>query len=316
MITVVLVITALLLVIALILSVARRVLVTYGECKITVIQGEERKEILVQGGDPLLTYLTQNGINISSSCGGKATCGYCKVKVLKGGGAMLPTEEVFMSREEKLDNMRLACQVKVRNDMEIYIPDFLTVVRNIVKNRSYDPRLRWNFIMTPPLYPMPEERRIRTKLTAEDKMKLDKIIQEHKDKEGALILILQSVNALYTYFPESVLWYISQKLMIPLSQIFRIATFYNAFSLKPRGRHMISVCMGTTCYVRGSWRILRELIQELNISPGETTEDLRFTLNTVRCLGCCSIAPVINIDGETYGRLKPKEITQILKGYK
>jgi NADH:ubiquinone oxidoreductase subunit E/ferredoxin len=316
MITVVLVITALLLVIALILSVARRALVTYGECRITVTQGDERREILVQGGDSLLTYLTQNKINISSSCGGKATCGYCKVKVLSGGGPILPTEEVFMSREEKLDNMRLACQVKVRDDIEIYIPDFLTVVKNIVKNRSYDPRLRWNFVMTPQIYPIPEERRIRMKLAAEDKMRLHTIIQEHRGKEGALMLILQSVNAIYNYFPENVLWYISQELDVPLSQIFRIATFYNAFSLKPRGRHMISVCLGTTCYVRGGQRILSELTQELGISPGETTEDLRFTLNTVRCLGCCSIAPVINIDGETYGRLKPKDIPGILKGYK
>jgi NADH:ubiquinone oxidoreductase subunit E len=103
---------------------------------------------------------------------------------------------------------------------------------------------------------------------------------------------------------------------IPLSAIYRIATFYNAFSLKPRGKYKISVCMGTTCYVRGGEQILQRLSEELKVAVDETTEDRRFTLKTVRCLGCCSLAPVIDIDGKTYGRVKQREVPLILKDYK
>ena len=98
---------------------------------------------LVQGGDTLLTYLTANNIKISSSCAGKASCGYCKVRVLKGGGQILPTEEIFMSREEKQNNMRLACQVKVRNDIDIYIPDFIEIIMAMVKNKTFKTNRRW-----------------------------------------------------------------------------------------------------------------------------------------------------------------------------
>ena len=131
----ILVMDSILLVITVLLAIADRLLVTYGECKITVNQEDEQKEFLVQGGNYLLANLIENSIHISSSCGGKATCGYCKVKVLSGGGPILPTEELFMSREEKRDGLRLACQVKVKNDIEVYIPDYLTTVKNIVKNR-------------------------------------------------------------------------------------------------------------------------------------------------------------------------------------
>ncbi|MDQ1326939.1 MAG: Na+-transporting NADH:ubiquinone oxidoreductase subunit [Candidatus Poribacteria bacterium] len=132
---------------AILLIVAQRLLVTYGECKITVTQESGAKELLVQGGDYLINYLSANNIDLSSSCGGKAICGYCKVQVVKGGGPILPTEEPFMTREAKLNGMRLGCQVKVRNDIEIYIPDYLTTVMDIVKNRTYDPNRKWRFIV-------------------------------------------------------------------------------------------------------------------------------------------------------------------------
>jgi len=132
---------------AILLIVAQRILVTYGECKIKVIQEDGSKEFTVQGGDYLLNCLSANKVNISSSCGGKAICGYCKVRVLKGGGPILPTEEPFMTREEKLAGMRLSCQVKVKNDIEVFIPDYLTTVMDIVKNRKYDPKRKWRFIV-------------------------------------------------------------------------------------------------------------------------------------------------------------------------
>jgi Na+-transporting NADH:ubiquinone oxidoreductase subunit F len=134
---------AILLVIAVLLAIAERLLVTYGECKITIRKEDEEEEIRVQGGNSLLTYLTAHKIKVSSSCGGKGSCGYCKVKVNSGGGQILPTEEIFMSREEKQDNMRLACQVKVKNDMEIYIPDFLETIISMVKNKTFKTNRRW-----------------------------------------------------------------------------------------------------------------------------------------------------------------------------
>ena len=132
-----------LLIITVLLAIADRLLVTYGECKIVLDQEGEETEISVQGGNNLLTYLVDNKVQISSSCGGKGSCGYCKVKLLEGGGQILPTEEIFMSRQEKADGMRLACQVKVKNDIRVFIPDFLTIVREMVVNKKFDPNRRW-----------------------------------------------------------------------------------------------------------------------------------------------------------------------------
>lgn len=163
---------------------------------------------------------------------------------------------------------------------------------------------------------LPKEQ--RTKIVLEPKIAaaVNKVLEEYKDEKGALMLILQSINALYNYFPEDVLRYISQETDIPLSKILRIATFYNAFSLKPRGEHTISVCMGTTCYVKGSDRILAQLSEILKVPPESTTEDEKFTLKSVRCIGCCSIAPAIMIDEKVYGKVKIDEIPKILKEYK
>ena len=157
--------------------------------------------------------------------------------------------------------------------------------------------------------------KIKVELGVEDLEQLTKITAEYREKENLLMPILQRINLTYNYLPENALRYVSQELDIPLNLIYRIATFYNAFSLKPRGKHIISVCLGTTCYVRGGQRISDRVSELLDIPAGETTKDLRFTLDSVRCLGCCSLSPVMNIDGETYGRLKFPEIPKILRGY-
>lgn len=138
-----LIMNVILLVITVLLAIADKLLVTYGECKIIIHQEDEKREFTVQGGDTLLTYLTAHNIKISSSCGGKASCGYCKIRVLEGGGQILPTEEIFMSREEKQNNMRLACQVKVRNDIDIYIPDFIEIIIGMVKNKTFKTNRKW-----------------------------------------------------------------------------------------------------------------------------------------------------------------------------
>ena len=127
------------------LLIADKLLVNYGECRISVKHGDERKEFTILGGGTLLNAFIEQKIDISSSCAGRATCGYCKVCVVKGGGPMLPTEEIFMSRHEKHENMRLACQVKVKNDLEIVIPDYLLIISEMVKNKKFDPRKRWLF---------------------------------------------------------------------------------------------------------------------------------------------------------------------------
>jgi len=137
-----------LLVVTILLAIADKLLVTYGECKITISSEDEQKELLVEGGNNLLSYLIANNIEISSSCGGKGSCGYCKVRVTEGGGQILPTEEIFMSRQERNEMMRLACQVKVKNDLVITIPDFLSVVREMVENQKFDPNKRWRVTVT------------------------------------------------------------------------------------------------------------------------------------------------------------------------
>jgi len=139
----VLVMNGLLLVITIVLLIADKLLVSYGDCKVSVLEGDKTKEITVEGGINLLTALNDNGFDISNSCGGKGSCGYCKVQVPEGGGQILPTEEIWMSRQEKLNNMRLACQVKIKNDITIEIPDFLTVVHQMVLSKNFDANKKW-----------------------------------------------------------------------------------------------------------------------------------------------------------------------------
>jgi Na+-transporting NADH:ubiquinone oxidoreductase subunit F len=143
MIAPVLVMNAILLAITVLLLVAERLLVTYGRCTVSVRKDAEVRELQVQGGGTLLGALVDNQVQISSSCGGRGTCGYCKCRVVEGGGELLPTEEIFMSRQEKVEHMRLACQVKIRGNLTIVIPDFLTVVRQMVQAKKFDATKRW-----------------------------------------------------------------------------------------------------------------------------------------------------------------------------
>ncbi len=139
------------------------------------------------------------------------------------------------------------------------------------------------------------------------------ILKKHQNRKGPLMPILQEVNAVYNYFPENILRYISQETNYPLSHITRIATFYSSFSLKPIGKYTINVCMGTACYVRGSGILLEQFSEKLNVKPGETTEDMLFTLKAVRCIGCCGLAPVATIGDDVYGKLQTKNIPEIIE---
>jgi NADH-quinone oxidoreductase subunit E len=146
--------------------------------------------------------------------------------------------------------------------------------------------------------------------------KIDSIIQQYGARESAILGILQDIQAEEKYLPKEALEYVSQKMSIPLVQVFRIATFYNALSLKPRGRHKIDVCLGTACHVRGGGKILDKMERDLGIAMGETTKDKRFTLETVHCVGCCSLGPVAMIDGEVFGRLAQDKVPALLKEFK
>ncbi len=149
-----------------------------------------------------------------------------------------------------------------------------------------------------------------------DVSKIDSIIEQYEARESALLAILQDVQAGEKYLPKEALEYVSQKMNIPLVRVFRIATFYNALSLKPRGRHKIDVCLGTACHVRGGGKIMDKVERDLGIAVGETTKDKRFTLESVHCVGCCSLGPVAVIDGEVFGRLAQDKVPALLKDFK
>ena len=149
-----------------------------------------------------------------------------------------------------------------------------------------------------------------------DFVELDNIIEDefNNDKEN-LIMILQEIQKQYNYLPHPALSYVSEKLGIPLSRIYGVATFYSTFSLEPRGRNIISICLGTACHVRGGDKVMDRLEESLNIKNGETTEDKRFTLESVRCIGCCSLGPVVKINEDIHGRIGADEVKKILEKY-
>ena len=145
---------------------------------------------------------------------------------------------------------------------------------------------------------------------------LDDLIEERfaGDKEN-LIMILQAINNEYNFLPRPALHYVSTKLDVPLSQIYGIATFYSMFSLEPRGKNIITICLGTACHVRGGERIKERLESQLGIPAGDTTEDMRFTLETVRCIGCCSLGPVVTINEKVYARTDSEKTLKTVDQY-
>lgn len=148
-----------------------------------------------------------------------------------------------------------------------------------------------------------------------DMEKVGNIIASYGGDKSLLISILQDIQGECNYLPRDVLKKVSEVLEVPLSQVFSVASFYKAFSLKPRGRHLINVCLGTACHVRGGKRLVDQIGREFLVKAGETTEDLRFTLETVNCLGACALGPIIVVDGKTYGRMKLDGVSKILQEY-
>ena len=145
---------------------------------------------------------------------------------------------------------------------------------------------------------------------------LMEILSEYKDNpKGALIPVLQKAQGVYGYLPKPVLETIARELRLTTAEVFGVVTFYAQFHLNPRGKHIIRVCQGTACHVRGGAKILEAVSEHLKVKPGETTRDLEFTLETVACLGACGLAPVIMVDDNTHGRLNPLDIPGILDSY-
>jgi NADH:ubiquinone oxidoreductase subunit E len=140
--------------------------------------------------------------------------------------------------------------------------------------------------------------------------------QYRQPDAGAMLGALHDISARFGYLPEDAVRAAAAELGVPLSQMFSAATFYAAFSFQPTGRHRIQVCEGTACYVKGSGELLARLRAALGISPDDTTPDLNFTLKRVRCIGSCGLAPVVRVDGDTYGQLTPGSLEQLLARYR
>ncbi|MBS1412729.1 MAG: NADH-quinone oxidoreductase subunit NuoE [Christensenellaceae bacterium] len=157
-------------------------------------------------------------------------------------------------------------------------------------------------------------------LTSEEKQqKLDELnafIQQHKDDKGALMPVMQKAQELFGYLSLEIQSVIAEALNVSVAEVYGVATFYAQFSLEPKGAYVIGVCTGTACYVKGAQAVLEKVESELNIPTGKTTKDGKFTIQATRCLGCCGLAPVMTINEDVYGRLKPEDIPGILAKYK
>lgn len=149
-------------------------------------------------------------------------------------------------------------------------------------------------------------------LGAEERRRANEIIRQFREEPKPLIPILQGIQKEFGYLPRPVLFYLSRYLQIPMSRIWGIVTFYSQFNLEPSGEHTIKVCQGTACHVQGGKAILESIKRQLDIVPGETTEDGTFSLKRVACVGCCALAPVVEVDGEVHGNMTVTSVKDLL----
>lgn len=152
-------------------------------------------------------------------------------------------------------------------------------------------------------------------VTQDKYAQLQKVIDEHKNQEGALMPVMQAAQDIFGYLPQDVQIQIAEGLGITLSDVYGVATFYSQFALEPKGENVISVCLGTACYVKGAQAILDKICESLGIKPGGTTADGKFTLQATRCVGACGLAPVLMINEDVHGRVTPEEVPAILAQY-
>ena len=145
--------------------------------------------------------------------------------------------------------------------------------------------------------------------------KVDEIIGRYPAQQWVLIQLLLDMQSEFNWIPKEAVQRISQRLQVPVSQIYRVASFYKAMSLTPRGKHVVNVCLGTACHVRGGPRIMDKVEESLKIKAGETTQDMKFTLERVNCLGCCALGPVVVVDKDYHGKLTPMRVKEVLGSY-
>ena len=146
-----------------------------------------------------------------------------------------------------------------------------------------------------------------------DTRPVDKIIDHYEEKRTALISILHDIQDRYNHLPKEALKQVAGRLEMDLNDIYGVATFYKSFSLTPKGKHSITLCLGTACHVRGGPKILKEMTRQLNVKPGQTTADKKFSLQAVNCLGVCAIGPVMFVDGKFYGEMTPVKARRIIE---
>ncbi len=219
-------------------------------------------------------------------------------------GNHINIEKLTYSEVESVSGAPGSFDVRVRKKARSVDPDKCTgcgecMTDCLVRNWAY----------LDPLIPEPLD------LSADQLAEVDQIIAEHAPGEAAVLPVLQGINAKYNWLPPGAVQRTSDVLGMPLARVLRIATFYNMFSFEPRGEHMIRVCLGTACYVKGGGKILEAVERRLGIQVGGTTEDLRFSLETVSCVGCCGQSPVMTIGDDIYGYLSQDKIRDILDVY-
>ncbi len=150
-------------------------------------------------------------------------------------------------------------------------------------------------------------------LTEEMFREIDAYVDALPERKGALIAVLHKAQGIFGYLPREVQLHVARKMDLPAANVYGVVSFYSFFTEEPRGDHVINVCMGTACFVRGAEVILKELEADLGIKAGQTTADGRFTIDALRCVGACGLAPVVILDGKVFGRVKPGEVTGIIK---
>ena len=220
-------------------------------------------------------------------------------------GGHLNIEKLTYSEVESLEGTAGNFRVRIRKKARFVDPDKCTgcaecIQHCLVRNRPYlEPAGDGEIV------PRPEE------LSS-----LRGIVEKHRGRRGAIVPVLQDVQALYNYLPETAVRYLSDELDIPLSLAYRLATFYNAFSLTPKGKHVLRVCMGTACYVKGGKRLLRASGKHLRISVGGVTEDKQFGLETVNCLGCCGQSPVVTVDDDVFGYMRETKVPELIRSHR
>ena len=220
-------------------------------------------------------------------------------------GRHLNIEKLTYSEIESIEGTAGNFSVRIRKKARYVDPDKCTgcgecVEQCLVKNIVY-------------LEPTPLP---KVELEEDERLRVDRIINKYDGDRETLVPILQDINSEFNWLPPDILMRVSEAKQIPVEHVLRIATFYKAFSLKPRGKHIITVCTGTACHVKGAQRILDRLERELGVKTGETTSDMQFTLESVRCIGCCGLSPVVTVGEELFGKMNPAKAATIIDKYR